>query len=474
LAIVGVMFLMAARVDKVATSAISENRELGFAIETIIAKISQELVLDVPGMPKGQDYYDYPGQYDKWLASLEPYKDGSNYYWRQISDVTSFLDDDSGWDTNDVDIDIVEDHEEIELDGGDLREQLADADGDGVADSKWIELGDITTNKGKPIYAAIRIVDNAAMLNVNTAYQFDANEISDANLIDGSSQMQINLMALAGRPSYTSAEATQLLEERVNYPYSGIDPLDLDGYEENVIWRYSKPTGAYTPFDIADELELRNRFLLNHKDIDTRLEAWGGEFRNGTLSAPVTSGGQGLHTWFKRAYDDGSLDPNYAYRHLATIYNMDRIIDPNGNKMININKETDANDLYEALVAGVDPDIDIDVSEDEDNRRRFAQLAVNIIDFADDNVNVTVFEPNDPNNLNTYYGFDAQPFITEVAIKTDPFPESEHNYFAVELYNPFDEIIDLNDFKLVVVDVDSNDPNSEGIIEFEDEIDANS
>ncbi len=49
LSIIGVMFVMVARVDRIATSAISENKELNFAVETVVAKISQELVLDVPG-----------------------------------------------------------------------------------------------------------------------------------------------------------------------------------------------------------------------------------------------------------------------------------------------------------------------------------------------------------------------------------------------------------------------------------------
>jgi len=40
LAIIGVMFLMAARVDRMATSGISDNRELDSAIETVVAKIS--------------------------------------------------------------------------------------------------------------------------------------------------------------------------------------------------------------------------------------------------------------------------------------------------------------------------------------------------------------------------------------------------------------------------------------------------
>ncbi|MHC4160162.1 MAG: hypothetical protein ACYSSO_13910, partial [Planctomycetota bacterium] len=40
LALVGVLFVMVARVDRIATSAISENRELNFAVETVVAKIS--------------------------------------------------------------------------------------------------------------------------------------------------------------------------------------------------------------------------------------------------------------------------------------------------------------------------------------------------------------------------------------------------------------------------------------------------
>ncbi|GAI17045.1 unnamed protein product [marine sediment metagenome] len=91
LAIVGVLFVMMARVDKVATSAISENRELNLAIETVIAKISQELVSDVPGVA-GQEYYDYPDVNNIWLASLEPYQFAANdYRWRQISDVYRFF-----------------------------------------------------------------------------------------------------------------------------------------------------------------------------------------------------------------------------------------------------------------------------------------------------------------------------------------------------------------------------------------------
>jgi len=448
LAIVGVMFFMMSRVDKIATSAISENKELNFAVDTIIAKISEELILDVPGVSEEAEYYDYPGPRDKWLASLEPYKSGDDYYWQQISDVTGYIGHED-WSEENIPITnsdtalfkaVVPNYKIIALDpNGALLEQLADADGDGVADSKWIEVDDITSSKGKPIYAAIRIIDNGGMLNVNTAYKFDPN--GSREMVDGSSQMQINLMALAGRPGYphTSTDETNLLKTRANNG-TDVDYLDLDEYERNVIWRHGEPNGLYTPFDISDELELRYRFLLNNAGIDTRIEDWGAEFRRATLSTPITSGSKQLDTWFKRAYDDGSIDPNYAYRHLATTYNMDRIINPDGDKMLNVNAaEASAQQLYSVLTASIDPNWS-DVSG------LSAQLAVNMVDYRDSDVAVTTLSVGDK----TYYGFEAQPFISDIACNiSDTNPEnSANNYFAVELYNPFDVDIPLGDFSL--------------------------
>ena len=70
LAIVGVLFVMVSRVDKMATSSISENKELDLAADTVVAKISRELTLDVPGVA-GQEYYDYPGVNDTWMQSID-------------------------------------------------------------------------------------------------------------------------------------------------------------------------------------------------------------------------------------------------------------------------------------------------------------------------------------------------------------------------------------------------------------------
>ena len=450
LAIVGVLFVLVTRIDKIATSAISESRELEFAVETVIAQISQELVLDVPG--QGAEYQDYPGEEDKWLASLEPHQSGNDYYWRQISDISGYL----VGHNSDIQAKVVGEHDMI-TDSNSLVAN-ADADGDGVGDSKWIKLADITSGKGKPIYAAIRIVDLGAMLNANTAYKFD---LSDPDItlsdINGSSQMQINLMALTGRGTAltSSAEETNLLNARANNGVN-VDPFDLLKYEQNVIWSFGEPNGLYTPFDISDELELRNRFILNHTGIDTRLEDWSLEFRNNTLSTPLTSGGHQLDIWFRRAYDDGSIDPNYAYRHIATTYNMDRIINPSGStlnngKMINVNT-ADVSLLYEAIsksLQSVDPNFMVIDSND-----LAAQLTVNIIDQRDYDTDVTYL----PIGSRTYYGFEAQPFISEIAfsISGSDADNSANNEFAIELYNPFDVDIPLGSFRLEIRDPNDN------------------
>ena len=476
LAIVGVMFVLVARMNKMATSAISENMELNFAVDTVTAKIAQQLALDVPGLadiqtpepnvvdPNATDpnapgpntvmqieeYYDYPDANNLWLASLEPDKSGSNYYWRQISDLTGVL---AGANQN-IQADVISEYEPIS-DSNALFTN-ADADGDGVGDSKWIQLDEITTGKGKPIYTAVRIVDNGAMLNVNTGFKFDSTDPNATVFeFDGTNQLQINLMALAAQPgiSPTQTEEINLLRERAN---NGIDvnnanPWDLRAYLQNVIWRYSDSDRPYTPFDLSDELELRYRFLLNHTDIDTRLEAWSDQFRTGTLSTPVTTGGEDLDAWFLKAAGSGNLDPNYSYRHIATIHNMDRIINPadtelNDGKMINVNA-ADKNLIYAALRAGLRDDGDPNSMRADELA---AQLAANIVDHRDPDAVVTTLTVGPK----TYYGFEAQPFINEIAfrISSSNADVSSNNYFAIELYNPFRVDIPLADFRLEIRD----------------------
>jgi len=492
LAIVGVVFVMMARVDKIQTSAISENRELNFAVETVIAKISQELVLDVPHKPAvccpGQEYYDYPDPCNAWLASLEPdVERGATplddiYYWRQISDVTGYL----AWRTfatRYVKVDpsgsrkVILEYPKIFLDingelvsddaidgmlENELRGQLADADGDGIADAKWVPLDNITTSKGKTIYAAIRIVDNQAMANVNTAFKFDPREIIRER-IDGSSQMQINLDGLARFGDDVN---------EIHFARCGSGDPNWGAFEDDMIWRIESPAGGYWPFDISDELELRNRFFLTSL-AKTRLEAtWNSTIGSETFKRiPYDSD---MASWLAK-FDPDSNEPDR--RHYLTTYNIDRIIDPNCRQMININEEVPVDILYNTLLRGIDPNIFGPVRRQIE--ARFAQLAVNIIDFADrdDDDDNGVLDPDsvttfvDPCGV-THYGFEAQPFITEIGMKSKP----GEIYCAVELYNPFNKAIDLSDFELELTY--SEEPNSTGdvlTVSFDsgDRIDAN-
>jgi len=455
LAIVGVLFVMVSRLDKIATSAVSENRNLEQAVDTVIARISQKLVLDVPGVGGQEYYYDYPDVNNAWLACLEPYQFASNdYRWRQISDVYGVLD------TNalNVQAEIIEDYQPI------IAEDVnADADGDGVADSRWVLVPGMTSSKGKPIYAAIRVVDNGGMLNVNTAYKFDPCS-TNVKSIDGSSQTQIDLLSLAERGS-TSNPLGKLDDERF-----GSEPHILDNYIRDVVWRYDIPDGNYTPFDIGDELKLRNRYILNYNKITTRIEELWENVYDGGLEVPRTDRVKfaenseiGRNYWFYRTYN-GSADPNiYDYRHISTIYNMDRIINPRGSelnygRMVNVNNlngldPADVDLLYSVIYAGFyDADfVGVTASQIA------AQLAVNLIDSSDTDSEVTPYFNAVDSNM--YYGFE-QPcvYISELAHSFVEVgePPTIHRSYAVELYKPYLEDSSPVGWRLVVNGVPIN------------------
>lgn len=448
LAVIGVVFLLAARIDKMAASAFSENRELDFAVETVVTKISRELVLDVPGI-SGQEYYDYPDANNAWLASLEP---NDKRIWPQITDLTGLL---GGYSKN-VLVKIVGEYDAIADPYTPFT--TADADGDGVGDSKWVILTDVTSTKGKPIHVAVRIIDLGGMLNANIAFKFDPADPCAAG-IDGHSQMQINLAALSQRGANgTLAQAADKLQAW----RCGTMPTDIrSSYEPNVIWRYGSPAGAYTPFDIGDELELRNRFLINLPGIDSRIEnVWTNAFKNPNLRTPVpwddsaTVREANLTDWFYRAQHD-VIGPNdiYSYRHIATTCNMDRIINPlgaslNNRKMVDVNTDVNTPDkdlnlarmdlLFRAIYAGLYdanfPSVDV-----------AAQITANLIDFRDGDDSITAFDPPPPGGR-IYYGFERPCiYISEldynsVTVTTgSPPTTTTYKSYAVELYKPYSE-----------------------------------
>ncbi len=452
LALVGVLFVLAARIDKMATSATSDNRDLGLAVDTVLAQINEDLIADVPGRTQGQEYYDYPDANNTWLADLEPRRADPNV-WLQISDITGTL---TGGKQK-VRIRQVDERERIVLPDPDPNRTNADADGDGVGDARWFQLTGDISSKGKPIYAAVRIVDNGGMLNVNTGYKFDRQ-----NRIDGSRPLHVNVLALAATPGSdpTIREDEALVSARANYmasPTGGALATLLDDYEKRVTWRYldvlptwdSNAPYSYTPFDSSDELELRYRFLLNQKDLTARVERWGWFTPTTSKSMPVESGGGPLAEWFLRVSPDpatGALDPSYAYRHIATTYNMDRIITPGPvatpdgtqlRRMLNVNTVNDRYYLRAMVRAALEegnPGRNMDVEA--------TQITVNLLDYIDDDDKVTVMP-----GLTTsqYYGFERPCiYISEVAYREvrNPRTGEVHQSYAIELYKPYFEDLD--------------------------------
>ena len=271
------------------------------------------------------------------------------------------------------------------------------------------------------------------MLNVNTGYKFDPN-----NSV-GSTQLDINLMALSWRPNNPffpydpNAEGTLLLAR---------NPSNLSNYENNVIWQHGTPNGAYTPFDISDELEMRYRFVIDQENIHTRLESWGNQLCNllhpSILWTPFdnSSNANVPNNWVTHTYDNGSLDPNYSYRHIATTYNCDRIINPAGHKMVNVNTAS-KEEILVALQAGLSETIPGDING------LAAQITANLIDYRDEDSNVTVVDVNTSSGGTApYYGFETPCiYISEIAESIihygSPPNDSNASSFAIELYKPY-------------------------------------
>jgi hypothetical protein len=431
LAIIGVLFLISSRVDSIATSAIADSKDLTLAVDTVIAQISQDLTLDVArSIFEPNCYADYPDPCNFWLACLEPYDSGTGYRWRQISNIYN----DSSLLSQNLETEILPDYNNTVLFGAGTP---ADADGDGVSDSIWVTVKDMNSNKGKPIFAAVRIIDNGAMLNANTGFKFNPGSSI------GNKQMDINLMALSWLPvrsNYIVADEAALLNTR--NPSGG-------PYENDVIWNFGNLTGSYTPFDISDELEVRYRFIVNMDEIDSRLEAIPRWVRN---TSDFCTPAQNLNKWIYTTCVDANLifspDANYAYRHIVTTYNCDRIIEPNGAKMFNINSASvdnayDVRDRIERAV--VASGLDMVVYDPN-------QIAINLINYIDDSNDINFIT----GNKGYYFGFNRPSiYISEIdaIYQWDTSdPPNLHASYAIELFNPYfgTDLIDPSEWRIKI------------------------
>ncbi|MCP4453587.1 MAG: general secretion pathway protein GspK, partial [Planctomycetes bacterium] len=403
------------------------------AVDAILDELTEVLVKDVPGV-SGQEYYDAPDANDTWLSSAEPMFDGNAYYWPQVTSLQGH----NTW----FEISFVDDRAmllDVDPNTGVLSlDQKADADGDGLADTHWFKLDGFTSSSRKPVYAALRVVDHGRMFNVNTAYQ----DTNDVNMVDQPSPLQIDIVGLFDTP------AGQLQLARTQ-------ALSLQAYLEDVVWHFDPFAAYHHPFDIQDELELRSRYLINNEAVYARIETkdanglgWGEMYDTGFVRPQTTD----LANWFRHAYYDTNEAASYDHRHITTTVSLDRVITPDGLKMLNVNQGSSLADLYEAVKQGLSPETD--------SRRMAwaAQIAINLWDFQDTDTEPGVIYLSDVERAaitddtpNAYYGFESHPYISEVAFQVDQ-DDPEIVTVDIEFYNPSQMTLDLDALSLLVTD----------------------
>lgn len=325
LAVIGIMFLMVSRVGDVMGTAAEQEQEMDQAVQTVTGRIEMLLMQDLfgtdlkaPAIADGSgasnEPYDAPGTADPWLASLEPKWINENgtpndptddlYQWDHITNISdipqptfqnmlkvnwnrTLLNGTGPVDTADPARRsewgaIIPEYQSLSAlmrrppDGKGYACPPADADGDGVADSVWIRIdrpSDIDGMPGpdpewlypdpadKPIYAAVRIVDNCAMLNLNTAQM---TRLVYPNVVgDGKYLSQVDYQVFL-RGDDQAVPAVIKSARRLNHR-EAFDTFQQ--YQDNVILHIENPNEGlaapkYALFDLGDELEMRNRFFL--------------------------------------------------------------------------------------------------------------------------------------------------------------------------------------------------------------------
>ncbi|MBW8036284.1 MAG: hypothetical protein FVQ79_11800 [Planctomycetes bacterium] len=559
LSLIGTLFMMMARIDEMSTSSIKADAELKAAVEAVVDRINEVLVEDVFGNGSSwlngsgaSEAWDYPGNYDIWLANLEPELvdvqvnsttvDIDQIGFRHITDLygifpATFIPGEfDGVDPADPETDLISMRylRATIIDPADAISEgyKADADGDGVADSRWVKIPDIFSEDGKQMYAAVRIIDNGGMINVNTAYR-DPTDIRDSldawrgGDWDGSQLSHVNLEGIMADGDVTAGKDGRYIQyARFGYDIADTEqvgflfPVEFDDYISDIDYEFDvsrrilsplRSSWNYSPFDIGDELELRNRFFLTsptvnrfgHKAIDGTDYIWQKTFDPGTgqtgVKIPYTSSAN-LPNWFAKATADPATG-TCNRRHLSTTYNFEKLARPYSAMTYPVSMTTGITPISHTRKFGITlpPDIQSDIAGTiaEDYYRqslamalyrglpvdavidaRFGigaytreelawQMAVNMVDYQDANSlgedvtkitigNDTYFGVEDFETLNrdtlciSKLGY-VRVVNPRLRQYVDPEPPIG-DYFAVEVFNPDDDVKDLTDYEIRIVD----------------------
>lgn len=358
---------------------------------------------------------DYPHEdFDKVLACFAPVDAGDgNLVWKHISNL---FDEDSDKVT-DVPVDSA---------------TLVDTDGyyfEFPAGTKHYGdaiLHDTNVNSptGQRYYVAVRIIDASALINVDTAY---STATAAANTVMPVTNISLDVMTdAATRDRIHAGDADTGLTGR-----DGGTGDDITTYNANYVQRPLNPAnGDYRPYDAGDMLAL----------------AWG-------AAEPSTATGriyQALGTWFAQAKP--YLTTFSASRDYV------RWI-PLSNENLRLTHEVNINtasflDLFKAFYNAIPADVPGFPAGDQGRRLVAAQLAVNVIDFCDNDD--IPYRPTaaDMATINLagqkVFGIERQPFITEAWLRLYYNGSAVEQLSAIELYNPYKTAISLNGYKLQV------------------------
>ena len=440
-----------------------------------------------------EEPYDYPGPLDKWLAATSP--EGASTSWSQVS-----LLGEAFWNGTDSSTDTTQTLTATNAVGTSKASNgAADADGDGIIDSKPEEAA-IATRGGLVFYAWTRVEDMSSKANINVWHS----QISSAGAYDADMNAprfwypgELDLGGLVYAFTSVNAQYTNVMT--ADMPglmamrgVSGTLPtpwgIATAGRRGNS-WLasgkfYGNPQGAYASlhldssgsFDPTNELELRHRNGLVYLDREAGIEA-SGRARN-LLRGNVTS----AETAWNDSVPGVSSIANYFTnepRHQLTTYSGASIyrIPMSGDSSTPFYGKRDINQLLTGAspaaalaseIAKVYGSAPVSVLPPSTSSAAiFAdQFAANIVDFADDDNQLTPY--------NGRYGMEALPFICEVytqgeyAIAAGAADNGDGTWdvtwelqgvagFVIEIRNPFRKPIKLTDVHLVIGGTDWGD-----------------
>ena len=418
-------FLIISNLDANETEILSAKREADPIAEGIVATVQGCIAADVfadantpyalvePSASGWKNFIDCPYQdpafnrsADVWLSTEY---DIYTSHWEHLSNVLGATTD-KGQATHQFFNNIAK-----------TSDTLVDADGDGnTADSYLFETGVTNVLHDKEYYAAVRVVDLAARICVNTAAgRRPGTTTTEPELFATRGPIHINLRGFVGEQAYADIH-----ERRV-----GKGSSSLRHYEYRCARRLLSPVTGYSPYGIGDEMFLLWSEPLHDEPITN----------TGFLSEDLTSMGQDAIWRRKRRLTTFSStravarpNPDYSFTELE-------LLSPD---------EGDAQATYKRMVAMLGS---LNIANDTAARKKMAaHFVANLRQYmsTDSNQEPQSFTPEGESF--TVYGLRQDLVITEVFARhkgpTDADPNAPDDSFwgcAIELMNPSRRAISL-------------------------------